>query len=78
MKKIIRNHSAVVSEVAHQIAYSLKVLMIGLFIPLVFLFGISYKTTTANDGSKIKIEKQEVAVQQPSIDLSTTLPYQNA
>jgi hypothetical protein len=78
MKKIIRNHSAEVSEVAHQIAYSLKVLMIGLFIPLVFLFGISYKTTTANDGSKIKIEKQEVDVQQPSIDLSTTLPYQNA
>ncbi|MGN6602679.1 MAG: hypothetical protein ACTHK8_09525 [Ginsengibacter sp.] len=78
MKKIIRNHSAVVSEVAHQIAYSLKVLMIGLFIPLVFLFGISYKTTTANDEGKIKIEKQEVAVQQPSIDLSTTLPYQNA
>jgi hypothetical protein len=77
MKNLIRNHSVVISEVAHQISYSLKVLMIGLFIPVMFLFAISYKTT-ANDEGKIKIEKQEVAVQQPSIDLSTTLPYQNA
>jgi hypothetical protein len=78
MKKIIRNQSAVISEVAHQIAYSFKVLMIGLFIPIMFLFGISYKTSSVNNQGKIKVEKQEVDVQQPSIDLSTTLPYQNA
>lgn len=78
MKNLNRNHSAVISEVAHQIAYSLKVLMIGLFIPLTFLFGISYKTSTANEEGKTKIEKLNAEAQQTNVNLSTTLPYQNA
>jgi hypothetical protein len=43
MKTEISNHSGTVLEIANQIGYSLKVLIIGLFIPFSFVFGITYK-----------------------------------
>ncbi len=43
MKTITSNKSGEALEVAKRIMYSLQVLLVGLFIPFSFVFGISYK-----------------------------------
>lgn len=43
MKKEVSNNQTVAFEIANRVLYSLKVLIIGLFIPFSFVFGITYK-----------------------------------
>ena len=43
MKTALSNNTRAALEIANQIVYSLKVLVIGLFIPFSFVFGITYK-----------------------------------
>ena len=44
MNTTISNNNSNVLEIAKQIAYSAQVLAIGLVIPFLFVFGITYKT----------------------------------
>ena len=57
MKTEISNHSGTVLEIANQIGYSLKVLIIGLFIPFSFVFGITYKRHDDVASKSINISK---------------------
>ena len=43
MKTNFSNNQGVALEIANRVMYSLKVLVIGLFIPFCFVFGITYK-----------------------------------
>ena len=61
MKTETSNYSGTVLEIANQIGYSLKVLIIGLFIPFAFVFGITYKRhdNTALKSTNITKENPE-------------------
>ena len=58
MKTAISNKSGEALEVAKRIIYSFQVLLVGLFIPFLFVFGISYKMPNTKAGSSISISKQ--------------------
>lgn len=45
MKTVTINHSGEALEVVKNILYSIQILGIGLFIPFMFLFGISYNVS---------------------------------
>lgn len=47
MKKEVSNNQTVAFEIANRVLYSLKVLIIGLFIPFSFVFGITFKRHNA-------------------------------
>ena len=79
MKKLFSNPTEVVSEVATQVIYSLKVLMIGLFIPFCFLFGISYNRHIDSPENGINISKPNpVIADNTTVDLRKVLSYQNS
>jgi hypothetical protein len=58
MKKIVSNYSGAALEIARHITYSLKVLMIGLFVPFLFIFGITYNRTNENTEIKTNLNKE--------------------
>lgn len=58
MKTAISNKSGEALEVAKRIIYSFQVLLVGLFIPFLFVFGISYKMPNTKAGSSISISNQ--------------------
>lgn len=64
MKTITSNISGDALEVAKRIMYSLQVLIIGLFIPMSFVFGISYKMPNTKAPSSTGISKQSQASHQ--------------
>jgi len=78
MKKLFSNGTEKALEVANQVIYSFKVLMIGLFIPFVFIFGISYNRHTATEESEINMSKQNVATNNNTVAFVKVLPDQNA
>jgi hypothetical protein len=78
MKKLFSNHAGEVLEVANQVVYSFKVLMIGLFIPFAFIFGISYNSHTVTEQSGINISKENVVTTNNTVAFTKVLPDQNA
>ena len=78
MKKLFSNGTQEALEVANQVIYSFKVLMIGLFIPFVFIFGISYNTHTVIKGSEINMSKENVPTNNNTVAFTKVLPDQNA
>ncbi len=78
MKKLFSNPTGQVLEVANQVIYSAKVLLIGLFIPFTFIFGISYNRNIVNEESEINISNEKPAINSNTVDFSTVLPDQNA
>jgi len=79
MKTVISNQSGEALEVAKHWIYSLQVLLVGLFIPFLFVFGISYKMPTTTAESNISISKQ-TQVSQPgnTVDLGKILTEKNS
>ncbi len=78
MKKIFSNLPGEALEVANQMLYSLKVLLIGLFIPFTFVLGISYNRHTVAEKSEINMNKENVAASNNTVDFIKVLPNQNA
>jgi hypothetical protein len=79
MKKLFSNPTGKVLEVANQFVYSLKVLMIGLFIPFTFIFGISYKMANVAEKNGNTIKSENVLTEnQNTVNLVNFLPDQNA
>lgn len=81
MKTVTSNSSSVdLYEVAQQIAYSAKVLAIGLFIPFMFVFGITYHTNTDEQKDKTEFTQpnQSVSMNHNTVDLGKVLADQNS
>jgi cell division protein FtsL len=62
MKTTISKQSGDILEIAKQVIYSAKVLAIGLFIPFLFVFGISYHTDNKVAQDEINISKQHQVI----------------
>ncbi len=79
MKTVISNKSGEALEVAKQAMYSLQVLLVGLFIPFAFVFGISYNMPNAKAETNISISKQaQVSHPDNTVDLGTALSEKNS
>ena len=79
MKTVISNQSGEALEVAKRVIYSLQVLLIGLFIPFLFVFGISYKMPNTKTESSISINKQTSAAHQDNtFDFGKVLSEKNS
>lgn len=79
MKTIIGNKSGVALDLAKRIMYTLQVLLVGLFIPFSFVFGISYKTPDTKAGRSIHVNKQnQVSHPNNTVDLEKVLTEQNS
>ena len=79
MKTVISNPTGVALEVAKHVMYSLKVLIIGLFIPFSFIFGISYNRHIKSPENGINISKPNpVIADNTTVDLGKVLSDQNS
>jgi hypothetical protein len=79
MKTIISNNPGVALDLAKRIMYSLKVLVIGLFIPFTFIFGISYNVPNTKAESSIHMSKQNnVSHNNNTVDLQKVLSAKNS
>jgi hypothetical protein len=78
MEKLFSNGTGEALEVANQVIYSFKVLMIGLFIPFAFIFGISYNRHTVTEESGINMSKENVVTNNNTVAFTKVLPDQNA
>jgi hypothetical protein len=68
-----------VLEVANQVAFSIKVLIIGLFIPFSFVFGITYKRPDNAVSQNVHIRKGNA--EKPSVNtvyLNHDFPVKNS
>ncbi len=78
MKTIISNKSGEALDLAKRIMYSLQVLVVGLFIPFSFVFGISYNMPNTKAASSISISKQnQVSQQGNTVDFEKVLSEKN-
>lgn len=78
MKKLISNHSGEALELAKRIMYSLKVLVIGLFIPFTFIFGITYNRHSENTVIRENTKPQKVIDENTVVLSAKTLPDQKS
>jgi len=78
MKKLFSNHTGEALEVANQVVYSFKVLIVGLFIPFAFIFGITYNRHTVTEQTGINISKENVVTNNNTVAFTKVLPDQNA
>ncbi len=79
MKTIISNNSGAALDLAKRIMYSAKVLVIGLFIPFTFVFGISYNVPNSKDESSISMSKQnQVSISDNTVDFQKVLSEKNS
>jgi hypothetical protein len=70
MKKIKRKNSAVIAEYLRHIAYSLGVLLCGLFIPASLIFGITYDRPVSKEETKISMYQKDNTIINQTINLS--------
>ncbi len=77
MKKLFSIPTGEALEVANQVIYSFKVLMIGLFIPFAFIFGISYNRHIATEQNGINISKENAVINNNTVAFTNVLPDQN-
>lgn len=78
MKKLFSTLPGEAFEVANQMIFCLKVLLIGLLIPFTFILGISYKRQTVAEKREININKENVVASSNILDFTKVLPDQNA
>ncbi len=79
MKTVISNKSGEALEIANRVIYSLQVLLVGLFIPFLFVFGISYKMPKAKAQSQINVREQfQVSQPENTVDLGKVLSEKNS
>lgn len=78
MKTLNSNKSGEALEIVKSILYSFKVLIIGLFIPFLFVFGITYNTPrqASKDGINISTPPQ-VTFDRITVDFNRPLSDQN-
>ena len=79
MKTALSNNRGAALEIANQIVYSLKVLVIGLFIPFSFVFGITYKRHNDVASKTININKSALNTSNNNtVDLPKMIPGRNS
>lgn len=79
MKTVFSNKTREALELAKGILYSLKVVTIGLFIPFLFVFGITYHTPREASKDGINISKpQKVTNDRITVDFNRPLSDQNS
>lgn len=79
MKTIISRKTGEALEIAKQILYSLQVLTVGLLIPFLFVFGITYNAPKSLQQKEINIGKPGHAnIDRTTMDISKVLPDQNS
>lgn len=80
MKTVISNKSGKFLEIAKQALYSIQVLTVGLFVPFLFVFGISYNTpkpTKSEVEMNISIPQQQSA-ERVTVDFNKVLSDKNS
>ena len=79
MKTVISSKTGIILESAKRILSFFQVLAIGLLIPFLFVFGISYNSPkdTSKDGINIS-KSQEVVSDKVTIDFNQFLSDQNS
>jgi len=79
MKTVISRKTGEALEIAKQILYSLQVLTVGLLIPFLFVFGITYNTPKNLQQKEINIGKPKQAnIDKTTVDFSKVLSDQNS
>ena len=80
MKTTFSNKSGDILEIANQVIYSAKVLAIGLFIPFLFVFGITYNTNKSVKRDEINVSKQHPVITEnnSTVDFGKALSDQNS
>jgi hypothetical protein len=79
MKTVISNKSGEALEVVKSIFYSMQVLAIGLFIPFMFFFGISYNLPKAGDETEVQTSKPAQLIwDNTTVDYAKFLSDQNS
>lgn len=79
MKTVISNKPGEALEVVKQILFSLQVLTVGLFIPFLFVFGITYNTPKEASQNEINISKpHQVITDKTTVDYNKFLSNQNS
>ena len=79
MKTITSNKTEEALEVAKRILYSLKVVTIGLFIPFLFIFGITNNTPKHTPKDEINFSKPyQVTNDRIALDFDKPLSDQNS
>jgi len=79
MKTVTSNKSGEALEVAKRVIYSLQVLLVGLFIPFLFVFGISYKMPKTKAQSQISVREQsQVSQPENTVDFGKVLSEKNS
>jgi len=70
MKKTKRKNAPVVTEYLRHIAYSLGILICGLFIPASLIFGITYDRPVSKEDTKISMYQTDNSNINKTINLS--------
>ena len=79
MKTVISNKTREALEVAKHILYSLKVVAIGLFIPSLFIFGVTYNSPKKPSVDRINIcNLKQVVNDNVTVDFNKPLSDQNS
>ena len=80
MNTVISNKSGEALELAKRILFSVKVLAIGLFIPFLFVFGITYNTNKSGKRDEINVSKQHPVITEnnSTVDFGKALSDQNS
>lgn len=78
MKTVRSNKPGKVYGVVNQIIYSLHVLLVGLFIPFLFVFGISYKMPHTSESSSSINKHDQVRHTDNTVDLGKLLSEKNS
>ena len=79
MKTTFINNSWDILEISNQVIYSAKVLAIGLFIPFLFVFGITYHTDNKVAQEEINVNKhQGITENHSTVDFGKALSDQNS
>lgn len=79
MKTIINNATSISLEIARQLLFSLQVLIIGLFIPFSFVFGITYKRHIETAQKEISVSKSNAGIAESGNTVNfQSLPDQNS
>ena len=79
MKTVISRKTGEALEIAKQVLYSLQVLTVGLLIPFLFVFGITYNTPKNLQQKEINSSKPEhTNIGRTTVDFSKVLSDQNS
>lgn len=79
MKTVISNKTGEALEIAKQVLYSLQVLTVGLLIPFLFVFGITYNTPKEASQNEINISKPHHPISdKTTVDYNKFLSDQNS